>query len=413
MITAWTTLPIGVRYAVLALVGLVVGAIANHVIYRCAWYSRPIGPWGKPHPDASVGSWRDRVPVLGWWAMRRDHGVHGSGFWIRPLLIELAMAAGIPWLYWAETQTQMYVPAAGVVAPFWLHFVFASHVLLVALMVPATFIDFDEQTIPDAITIPGTLAGLVLATFSLYFFAPAVNAAGGIQPITFNLPAPLDLKKWMGPAGLRIAILVWTGWCFALLNRRVILRRGLAKAVEYFVASLFRYPTWKLVAAMWVVGFFAIFGVHSLGGNHWVGLLTSLIGLGVGGGVVWTIRIVGSLAMGREALGFGDVTLMAMIGAFVGWQAAVMSFFLAPIAAIAIVLVYYLITRNSEIPFGPYLCAGTMLTLFGWKKLVAGWFLSNLAILGPFMLWLFLALAAIMGVMLYFWRIFKEAYLYE
>ena len=81
---------------------------------------------------------------------------------------------------------------------------------------------------------------------------------------------------------------------------------------------------------------------------------------------------------------------------------------LAPIAAIAIVLVYFIITRNSEIPFGPYLCAGTLLSIFGWDRLVNGWFLGNLAILGPFMLWLFVALTGIMGVMLYFWRVLKE-----
>ena len=45
--------------------------------------------------------------------------------------------------------------------------------------------------------------------------------------------------------------------------------------------------------------------------------------------------MVGSLALRREAMGFGDVTLMAMIGAFLGWQAAVLTFFLAPFFGLA------------------------------------------------------------------------------
>ncbi|MEM6469676.1 MAG: prepilin peptidase [Planctomycetota bacterium] len=408
----WIGLPIEVRLALIAVVGLILGAIANHAIYRFAFFPRQIGPWGKPHNDASPATWADRIPVIGWWRLRRDSEVHGQHFWFRPLLIELAMAIGLPVLYWAETQTGLFVPpVAGVTAP-WLNTVFMSHLILVALMVPATFIDFDEQTIPDAITIPGTLIALLIASLTMNVFVPVTDVKGVVRPVAFHLPEAL-LAKWNGPLGLRTGLLLWTGWCFALLNFRIITRRGLAKAVEYFFATIFRDPTWKIVAIMWLAGFFAVNGVFSVGGSHWIGLLTALVGLGVGGGVVWTIRIVGSVAMRREALGFGDVTLMAMIGAFVGWQGAVMSFFLAPIAAIAIVIVYCIITRNAEIPFGPYLCAGTLLTLFSWQRLVNGWFLNNLAILGPFMLWLFLALAGIMGVMLFFWRLAKEAYLHE
>ncbi len=68
-------------------------------------------------------------------------------------------------------------------------------------------------------------------------------------------------------------------------------------------------------------------------------------------------------------MGFGDVTLMAMIGALVGWQCALLAFFLAPMTAIAIVLVQFVFTRQPAIPFGPYLCAGTLVTIFGWDLL--------------------------------------------
>ena len=60
----------------------------------------------------------------------------------------------------------------------------------------------------------------------------------------------------------------------------------------------------------------------------WAALLTALVGLVAGGGIVWVVRLIGAVALRREAMGFGDVTLMAMVGAFVGWQASLIVFFM-------------------------------------------------------------------------------------
>ena len=54
--------------------------------------------------------------------------------------------------------------------------------------------------------------------------------------------------------------------------------------------------------------------------------------MAVGAAVIWTIRFIASVILKREAMGFGDVTLMAMIGAFLGWQAVIIVFFLSPFA---------------------------------------------------------------------------------
>ena len=68
---------------------------------------------------------------------------------------------------------------------------------------------------------------------------------------------------------------------------------------------------------------------------HWHGLCYSLAGLVTGAGITWLARLTAQWVLGMEALGFGDVTLMAMIGAFLGWQAAVLTFFLAPFFGLA------------------------------------------------------------------------------
>ena len=65
--------------------------------------------------------------------------------------------------------------------------------------------------------------------------------------------------------------------------------------------------------------------------------------MGLGGGLVWGFRIVACWAMGQEALGFGDVTLMAMIGAFFGWQIVWIAFFLAPFFGMLFVVVVWIV----------------------------------------------------------------------
>ncbi|SIO61014.1 leader peptidase (prepilin peptidase) / N-methyltransferase [Singulisphaera sp. GP187] len=117
----------------------------------------------------------------------------------------------------------------------------------------------------------------------------------------------------------------------------------------------------------------------------WGGFWTGVAGLLIGGGLTGTVRLLGSLAVGREAMGFGDVTLMAMIGAFLGWQAAVLTFFIAPFFGLAHALgklAKYIVKRLSgaksssadrEIPFGPYLSMAAVALVLSWPWLWDGW----------------------------------------
>ncbi len=72
-------------------------------------------------------------------------------------------------IYWFETQTGGLLPiglrnpqSISLFSP-WAHTLFAVHVVMFVLMTAATFIDFDEQTIPDIITTPGTWFALVVS----------------------------------------------------------------------------------------------------------------------------------------------------------------------------------------------------------------------------------------------------------
>lgn len=103
--------------------------------------------------------------------------------------------------------------------------------------------------------------------------------------------------------------------------------------------------------------------------RHWHGLAWSAAGLLAGGGITWLVRAVSAAVLGHEALGFGDVTLMAMIGCFLGWQPVLFVFLLAPFCGILIGVAVKLARNQPYVPYGPFLSAAAVVVLFGWKWL--------------------------------------------
>jgi leader peptidase (prepilin peptidase)/N-methyltransferase len=424
VIATWIGLSFELRLMILAILGLIGGALANHIIYTFAYFNpRPISAWGRPSAEAPPRKITDRIPLIGWIGLSRESSIHGFGFWIRPFLIELSTAILFMWLCWFETRFGGLLPGtlreAGFLAPYEniATQIFFAHAILSVFLIAATFIDFDELTIPDVITIPGTIIALILGALTINHLMPTALPIGpqppDVKPTAFDSPWFTSADTWTSSKGLATGLAIWTIWCFALADRRwsgvIARRRGLGRAIRHFINGLFHYGFWKLLVAIWVAGSIGILSVWRAGGTHWYGLFTALVGLAVGGGVIWAIRIVATLALDREAMGFGDVTLMAMIGAFVGWQASVIAFFLSPFTAIFIVLARYAITRDAYTPYGPYLCAGTALTIVYWDRLYNGWLATNLNLMGDMLLWFCLGMLGLMAVMLFVWRLIKNA----
>ncbi len=94
-----------------------------------------------------------------------------------------------------------------------------------------------------------------------------------------------------------------------------------------------------------------------------------VLGYLVGGGVVWLVRILGSLLFGREAMGMGDVHLMAGVGVCVGWINTTVAFFVA--AFVGLVWTLWSVVRRggaaSAMPYGPFLAVATVLVLLGGR----------------------------------------------
>ena len=91
-------IPFPCRLVVLVVAGACAGSLANWAIYRLGFRARPISPLSPPDPKAPRRRPFDRVPILGWLSLRRESELHGRGFWIRPMLVEVVMAAGLAWL---------------------------------------------------------------------------------------------------------------------------------------------------------------------------------------------------------------------------------------------------------------------------------------------------------------------------
>ncbi len=272
-------------------VGAVVGSFVNVCVYRIPWQKSVIWPASHCPKCLNPIAARDNVPIVGWLFLRGACRRCGLPISARYPLIEALVGL----LFVAVYLTDIVFGARGMLGgDDFLRMLY--HLVLLSLLVVATFIDYDLFIIPDEVTVTGMVLGLLL---------------GAIVP---------DVRPEPGTAS-------------------------------------------------------------TFGG----GLAVGLLGWAVGGGLVWAVRIVAGLALRREAMGFGDVTLMAMIGAFLGWQAAVLTFFIAPFFGLAhavwklVLMAGKILARRNisgadrEIPFGPYLSLAALTLMLSWPWLWPGW----------------------------------------
>jgi leader peptidase (prepilin peptidase) / N-methyltransferase len=417
-------MPLPLCMAAVFLVGVCLGALVNWAIYTLAWRPRWISPWSPLPPECSPRRGLDCIPLLGWFSLWREASVHGRGFWVRPLLLEMGVGFALAALYWWEVvRLGLIEPqiGAGIAPPSWvLHWQFASHALLLCWMLAASFIDIDEKIIPDAITVTGTLLGLTLATLVPMSLLPHVAQRVApphlgvpllpplwLEPMTVVAPAewPPDWGRPRDWPSLAIGLGCYWLWCFALAPRIWRGRRGVGFALRLIVARVRRELSRPPLSWLLVAGTLAILAVWWFGEAAWAGMLTALVGLVLSGGIVWAVRLIGSAALRREAMGFGDVTLMMMIGTFLGWQASLITFFLAPFAGLFIGLVQFISRRDDVIPYGPFLCLAAAAVVVFWAPI---WIwaqpLFDAGALVPLVLVVCLVM---LGVMLALWRMIK------
>ncbi|MEI8020324.1 MAG: prepilin peptidase, partial [Schlesneria sp.] len=316
--------------------GAVVGSFLNVCIYRIPQHERL---WdqlkGLNHPPSSCPYCKkriwsiDNIPIIGWLILRGRCRFCRHSISVRYALIEffngllwvVLYLAIVPAGFYAKVESSALYSPLGALGQQGLSF--QTHVWLVnaeyiyflilaeALLI-ATFIDFDLMIIPDGVTVPGMILGCIGAF---------ILGAPTLWPAWFFSPQELN--------GLQSVLPDWLHWI-----------------------------TFLPVQIPWL-------NEHP----HWHGLISSLLGLAIGGGAVRLVRIAGHWAFQREAMGSGDVILMQMIGSFLGWQASLIVFFVvAPVCALVATALTFTFRPTREIPYGPYLSIGTLLVVSFWNR---------------------------------------------
>ena len=113
--------------------------------------------------------------------------------------------------------------------------------------------------------------------------------------------------------------------------------------------------------------------------NHseMLGITSSIIGFIAGGGSFYLIAVIGKAILKKDAMGGGDIKMMAMVGGLLGWKAIILTTFVGSLFGSIIGVALITIKGRewgSKIPFGPYLALGALVSLF-WGNDILRWYL--------------------------------------
>lgn len=252
--------------------GSMVGSFLNVCIYRLPRGESIISPWSHcPHCKKGI-AWYNNIPFLSYLILKGKCRNCGAKITFRYFIVEFLTALLFLLLF----------------GKFGLSFNLPIYLIFTCGLIIATFTDFEHWIIPDVVTCPGMILGLILSI---------------VYP---NL-------------------------------QRIL-------------------PHWSKMCT-----------------SPWEGLLASLFGAISGGAFLYLIGIVGKKAFKKEAMGGGDVKLLAMVGAFLGWQMVALTIFLSSLFGSVVGIVIKLRKGQSYIPYGPYLALGAIVSLL-WGERLINWY---------------------------------------
>lgn len=318
---------------VLFLTGCITGSFLNVCIVRWPLEKSVVKPASHCPKCLRPIRWFDNIPVISFILLRGRCRDCQTPFSFRYCLVELLTGAAFAGLY-------TYYGLDPVLWPI---------LAMVSMFIVATFSDFEHRIIPDEISIGGMFLGLA---FSLA--VPRLHME--------HLPSEIRLVSFFA---LGLALLCLTLNLLQMRLQQIKMERGdRIFLLVYLVMALGQ------LAFSFLASHFTGFErpLHSLA--------SSLQGAVIGGGVIYLMGLAGELIFRKEAMGGGDIKLMAMIGAFLGWKMALLTFFISPFFGAVVGIVEKIRTKDSTIAYGPYIVLGAVISLF-WGHRILRWIMSG------------------------------------
>ncbi len=174
-------------------------------------------------------------------------------------------------------------------------------------------------------------------------------------------------------------------WRFGLTPALFVYSGLLATLIVVTIIDLERYIIPGSMTTGGIVAGLAIAVCASVSGTSGGLLVTSLrdagLGLLVGGGSLWLVDQCAVRILGKTGMGGGDVRLLAMLGAFLGWRQVLLIIMVGSVSGAVVGIPVVLSRRRPEadkvshyIPFGPFLAIGGVIAIFFGDVLMEAWY---------------------------------------
>lgn len=396
-------------YLLIACYGACVGSFLNVVIYRLPEGKSIVTPPSAcPHCGKTLRMW-ENIPVFAWFFLGGRCARCKTPISFQYPAIEFltgALFLALPLAYYHTDMNPGFERAA--LAGSWP--ILIVHLMLIASLIAATMIDMKHYIIPLGIPYVIVILALVVYPVATYLrpnFAQvmAMTDVGGVRIALGGLVGLILANVLLRMGMLPYSFADEQEWVESVQKEQEAQQQTkvlptneggaeLPGAVESIASDdghhhtpvdiYLLYPHTRremgkealfllLPFVGMILGYLFLPLGESVAGMIWLRVLSgAILGYMSGGAVIWITRILGSIAFGKEAMGLGDVHLLAAIGAVLGPIDPLYVFFLAPFFGLLAALVSFGVARIYKgqarvIPYGPYLAGATLVVMLAHK----------------------------------------------
>jgi leader peptidase (prepilin peptidase)/N-methyltransferase len=312
--------------------GAIVGSFLNVCIVRLPHEKSVVFPSSHCPKCQTPIQWFDNLPLISWLILHGSCRSCKASISFRYWFVELLTGLAFVFLY------QFYGLQA----------VLLPYAVMTCGFIVATFVDFEHRIIPDEVSVGGMFAGI---GFSLLI--PALHPNGY---------SDLPLATLIASGVVFLCMLLT--WIYPYFCKHLMDGHDPKEDRPVKLLVLASLVLLIMINMCWANLPFSL-------GSHLVSLGLSLAGFIIGGGMIYAMAMIGDIIFRKESMGGGDVKLLAMIGAFLGWKLAVLTFFIAPFFGAAIGIIEKIRTKDSTIAYGPFLVLGALVSLFWGEWIIA------------------------------------------